>query len=362
MDRFGLRRLAQAARFLQHGNGIANFATVSWCNAKCVFCSYPGNTDRREVSLEDGRRAIDALWELGIRIVSLTGGEPFLNRNLFDIAAHATRRGMIVFTGTNGTMLTADTARRLREAAVQAVWISYEGPDATTFDRNRGVPGLTDKIREALRDLRSAGVTSYCICVINRTIRDYRAFVDHIADLGFDRVKFDYPMMRLDSSYLGFGDAHMLHMDPEHMDDAIRQILGLKRERYRGVEVLNPTEGLLGAARFWTGEPPRYPCCAGEKIVYLDWNLDLWRCTRLPERFGKVWEVQPEQLRRIDCNLCYYQGVRDYDGMYALIGSVERGLDRLRHGHLFEGATSILDPHQLGGLKSALELGTGGFS
>ncbi len=335
---------------------------MSWCNAKCVFCTYPSAIERKEVSLEQGRRAIDALRNLGIGIVSLTGGEPFLNRDLIGIAAHAASQGMIVFTGTNGTMLSPRVAARLADAQVQAVWISYEGPDSETFERNRGVPGLTEVIRRGLRYLREAGVSSYCICVINRTIRDYRSFIDSIADLGYDKVKFDYPMVRFESSYLGFGTDSMLFLSPEGMRDALSQILQLKRERYRGVEVLNPTEGLEGAIRFWAGEPPKYPCFAGEKVVYLDWNLDLWRCTRLPEKFGKVWEVRPEQLRRIDCNLCYYQGVRDYDSLYSVVSSMGTGVHSVVAGHLFDGLGSLLDPANLGGLRSLIELGVGGFS
>ena len=288
---------------LREGNAIANFAIVSWCNAKCVFCSYPSARERKEVTLEEGRRAVDALQDLGVGVLALTGGEPFLARDFFDIATYASEKGLVVFTGTNGSLLTRDRARRLADAGVQAVWISYEAPDAATFDANRGVPGLTDRIRAGLGYLRQESVTSYCICVLNRTIPNYRAFIDHIADLGYDRVKFDYPMMAMDSSYLGFGDASMLEMSPQEMERAVHQILELKREHYRGVEVLNPTEGLLGAVQFWTGRPAEYPCRAGEKVLYVDWNLDLWRCTRLPERFGKVWEVPRSRLRRIECNL-----------------------------------------------------------
>ncbi|MFQ5911327.1 MAG: radical SAM protein, partial [Thermoplasmata archaeon] len=271
-------------------------------------------------------------------------------------------RGMMVFTGTNGTMLDQQVATDLAQAGVQAVWISYEGPDAETFDANRGVPGLTEMIRRGLRQLREAGVNSYCICVINKTIENYVGFVEHLADLGYDKVKFDYPMTHLQSSYLGFSQWPMLQFSAEEMERAIDQILDLKRDTTAGVEVLNPTQGLLAASRFWAGEPAEYPCYAGEKVLYLDWNLDLWRCTTLPEKFGKVWDVGPQQLKRIDCNLCYYQGVRDYDSLYYLVSSAERGMDALTSGHAFEAAKSLLDPHNLAGLQSAIELGASGFA
>src|SRR5256885_13105987 len=90
------RGAREAMHLLREGSTIANFAVVSWCNAKCVFCSYPDAKERKEVHLEDGRRAVDALRDLGVGIVSLTGGEPFLDRDLFDIAEYASREGLIV--------------------------------------------------------------------------------------------------------------------------------------------------------------------------------------------------------------------------------------------------------------------------
>ncbi|MFQ5910207.1 MAG: radical SAM protein [Thermoplasmata archaeon] len=357
-----LSKLPRGIRFLGEENVITNFATVSWCNAKCVFCSYPAAKERKEVALREGQGAIDALRDLGVSIVSLTGGEPFLNPHLTDLAEYANQRGLIVFTGTNGTMLDQGAASRLARAGVQAVWISYEGPDAKTFDANRGVRGLTEKIRLGLRHLRQAGVNFYCICVINKTIQDYGAFMEHLAELGYDKVKFDYPMTHLQSSYLGFSEWPMLQFTGEEMEQVIGQILDLKKEGHAGVEVLNPTQGLVAAGRFWSGEPAMYPCYAGEKVLYLDWNLDLWRCTTLPEKFGKVWDVKPHHLKRIDCNLCYYQGVRDYDSLYYLITSAERGRDAFASGHAFEAARSLLDPHNLAGLQSAIELGTSGFA
>src|SRR2546427_10351963 len=120
---------------------------------------------------------------------------------------------------------------------------------------------------------------------------DVRRFIDHIADVGYTKVKFDYPMTRLESSYLGFSDWSNLHLTAEEMGAVVDQILALKREGDRGVENLNPTEGLRGAARFWAGEPPRVPCFAGEKMLYLDWDLDPLRGPTPPRRGGKGWRA-----------------------------------------------------------------------
>ncbi len=337
---------------------MSHFAISSWCNAKCVFCSYPDSRERVLVRLDDAIKAVNALRRLGVGIISLTGGEPFLNKDIFRIACHASSVGMLVFTGTNGTLMEREDAYKLRRAGVGAVWLSYEGPSDEVFERNRGVPGLSEIIRRDLKWLRNVGIDTFAICLLNRFITDYRQFVDHLIDVGFDKVKFDYPMNHLESGYLGFKDLALLHYTPNEMEDAIQQILELKRSNYRDFGIVNPTAGLKGAIDFYKGRKSRFTCAAGSRIFYLDWNLNLYRCTKLPEKFGKVWEVTPEKLHQIHCNKCYYQGTRDYDSIYHLLDSLKNAGTLLRQGDLLGALGHIANRENLSGLWSILETAT----
>ena len=155
-----LNRAATAIRQLKSGISTAHFTISNWCNAKCVFCSYPSTDQRITVTFKNAKKAIDALRDLGVGILSLTGGEPFLNADIFDIAKYANSKGMAVFTGTNGSLLSLDAAYKLRNAGIRSIWISYEAPSEEIFEKNKGLPGLTAKIREALCYLREAGVNT----------------------------------------------------------------------------------------------------------------------------------------------------------------------------------------------------------
>jgi nucleoside-diphosphate-sugar epimerase/MoaA/NifB/PqqE/SkfB family radical SAM enzyme len=359
LDKSSVWRKLNPKRVLPLASGqtsIAHFAISSWCNARCVFCSYPDSNKRITVDIIDAIKAINALKHLGVGIISLTGGEPFLNKDIFRIAYHANSVGILVFTGTNGSMMTEDDTFKLQKAGVRAVWISYEGPTDKVFDRNRGVPGLSEKIRKDLKWLRNAGVDAFAICVINKSITDYRQFVDHLIDVGFDKIKFDYPMTTLESGYLGFKDLELMQYSPVEMEDAIRQILELKRSNYRNFGIINPTSGLEGAIDFYKGHKTRFGCTAGYRIFYIDWNLDLYRCTRLPEKFGKVWDVSPEMLRQIECNKCYYQGTRDYDSVYHLLDSIKSAGALASQGDILGSVYSVINKNNLSGLRSVLEI------
>jgi nucleoside-diphosphate-sugar epimerase/MoaA/NifB/PqqE/SkfB family radical SAM enzyme len=354
------RRKGELSPLLFGRTSMTHFAITSWCNAKCVFCSYPESKQRISVSLNDAIKAINSLKSLGVGILSLTGGEPFLNKDIFKIAAHASlSAGMLVFAGTNGVSMTHEDAFMMRRSGIRAIWISYEGQNDQTFDKNRGVVGLSDKIRQDLAWLREANVDTFAICVINKSITDYRAFIDHLIEIGFDKVKFDYPMTMLESGYMGFKDMPLVSLTSEEILDALDQIMEIKHTNYKNFRIINPTAGLAGAKEFYCGKDTRFKCAAGHKIFYLDWNLDLFRCTRLPEKFGKVFDVTPEQLRAIDCNKCYYQGTRDYDSIYHVIDSIERiGSSR---ENFIESISGLATRNSLDGIKSIFEIAKSGL-
>ena len=71
---------------------MANFAITNQCNAACKHCSFPHAVNKCVVGLDEGIRALDSLQRLGVGVVSITGGEPFMVPYLPDLAMHA-RRG-----------------------------------------------------------------------------------------------------------------------------------------------------------------------------------------------------------------------------------------------------------------------------
>ena len=90
-------------------------------------------------------------------ILVLSGGEPLFRPDIYDIAAHATDRGLIVALATNATLVDADVARRIKESGVRRVSVSFDGADAATHDVFRG-KGAFDRTLEGIEHLRREGV------------------------------------------------------------------------------------------------------------------------------------------------------------------------------------------------------------
>ncbi len=308
-------------RFLKGGGRrMVNFAITNRCNARCRFCSFPQEKEEREVSLEEGLRAVDFLAGINTGVLSLTGGEPLMSPHLPAIARRAREMGMIVYTGTNGILLSPEMARKLRQCGLNAVWISFESSSFATFNRNRGVKGLHRKISHGLSYLKDEGVNTFAICLINRSIENWDGLVDRLVELGFDKVKFDYPIgFRLDSTYRGWSESSLLKFSGDEMEEAVEAILRIRKEGR--IKVINPTAGLRGAVEFYHGRPSPFPCCAGDNVLYLDWNLDLYRCPARGDLLGRVGGEA--QLGRVDCDRCYYQGVRDLDPFYHFLSRMD---------------------------------------
>ena len=134
------------------------------CNLQCTHCfisSSPTNHAHGMMSLADVRRYLDEAERLGVREYYLTGGEPFLNREILGIIEAALAQGPVTVL-TNGLLIRPETAARLRALSDASphsldLRVSIDGADAATNDPIRG-EGTFDRIVAAIGVLARAGV------------------------------------------------------------------------------------------------------------------------------------------------------------------------------------------------------------
>src|SRR2546422_5371234 len=100
------------------------WAIINHCNAVCTTCSFylVPRAQFTYTDLERARRAIDVLHESGFRFTSITGGEPLMNPDVFDICDAISRRGIVIaYIPTNGLPVDERAARRLPDAGRKGV-------------------------------------------------------------------------------------------------------------------------------------------------------------------------------------------------------------------------------------------------
>jgi molybdenum cofactor biosynthesis enzyme MoaA len=178
------------------------------CNLQCTHCFIscaPGNHAHGFMDRAQVARALDEAEALGVREYYFTGGEPFLNREIFDMAADALARGPLTIL-TNGVLLKPDACARLRALADASrysldVRVSLEGWDAETNDAVRG-RGTFERILEGITHLAAAGlnpvITVSEACATAGSAQGRARLLEFLNGLGLERPRLKVlPLLRL---------------------------------------------------------------------------------------------------------------------------------------------------------------------
>jgi len=129
------------------------------CNLHCAQC-YAEARDYEfegELTTEEVKHVLTDLAAFGVPLVIWSGGEPLMRPDLFDLIAYARSLGLPSALSTNGTLLTAEAARKLRDLELLYVGVSIDGIGAA-HDKNRGKRLAFKHALEGIRYVRDAGV------------------------------------------------------------------------------------------------------------------------------------------------------------------------------------------------------------
>jgi radical SAM protein with 4Fe4S-binding SPASM domain len=290
------------------------YAITEGCNLRCPYCyassekPLPG-----ELSTAQSLELVDQAADMGAEVMVFTGGEPMMRRDLFDIAARATERGMRANIITNATLIRKPETARKVASTFSTVTVSVDGGTAEIHERTRG-KGTFAKTVAALRMLNAEGVRP----TINHVITQEN--VDHVSELaelvsGIDiaRVRAmhhsDLGRGASDSDSFGWAEYKQLHefvwTDPRAAD-------------------LLP-DGPLGQKSCQT----RVNCGLGGNEIYVNSLGDVYPCKLVTGREHRAGNVKKTPLRELfaspvladlrsnavfagdnltDCRRCYIRG------------------------------------------------------
>ena len=127
------------------------------CNEVCVHC-YQVQGQKGEMTTAQIKTVMDELAELGVLVLTISGGEATLRKDFLELLAHARGCGFAIRLFTNGLTMTRDLAHALKELAVHVVEISVYSHRAELHDFVTGVRGAFDKTIAGIRYLAAEGV------------------------------------------------------------------------------------------------------------------------------------------------------------------------------------------------------------
>jgi MoaA/NifB/PqqE/SkfB family radical SAM enzyme len=275
---------------------LVHFEVTMRCNAHCGFCDY-WKTDPKAKATELNSFA-DAARYFNPMVITFTGGEPTMRRDLEDIVSGVNRAVSLKYMTliTHGGMLTAERARSIWKAGINQFNISLDYLDER-HDKARGIPGLSRKIMEVIPRMRETGISGVRFnTVIKRDNLDQLLpIVARAQELGCG-VNFSC----YTDSKNGNADGTIVRDQARELSEVIRQILEFKKKN-RGV-ITNSDYYLEQIPRYVRGEISE-PCRSGMRTIHVNPTGHVKRCPDFPTDFH--WS-EFRKYEPIACNACYY--------------------------------------------------------
>lgn len=276
---------------------------ITWrCNERCIHCYNPGaahlphekpERETNELTTEEVFSLLKELKKLGVFRITLSGGEPMMRSDFWQVLGRMREMGFQVGIFTNGLKLIGDNTERLASLYPNSVSISVYSDEPEAHDKVTRIPGSFRKSTDALRKMRSLGVATYMKSIqMNHTVRSYAAVQDLAEELG---AGAEVDMLMTASA------------------DGASAPLALAAQRPEELIVMAATPGspmyvgsIDGGFHFIQRDPDASVCGAGVTTMALDPEGNIVPCNSLPipsgsvrkEGIGQVWKSSRMHRRR----------------------------------------------------------------
>ncbi len=298
-----MRQANECEAGLYHPSGLLlQWHITERCNLRCTHCyqeSYTGQelNYRDLLNILEQFKALLSLWRRRVERplpghITVTGGEPFVRRDFLDLlevfAAHQDCFSFAILT--NGSFIDAAMASHLQKLGPSFVQVSIEGTQAT-HDQIRGT-GNFERTVEAIKHL------------VRARIRTLIAFTAHRANFR------QFPEVARLGRRLGVARVWADRLIPWGSGTALQSQLLTPVETHEFFELMRQAQAEAGrfwrfnrteiamhrALQFLVGGSKPYHCTAGDSLITVQPNGDLYPCRRMPIRVGNLLETPLAEL------------------------------------------------------------------
>ena len=266
---------------------------VAWqitneCNLACMHCieeSGPGKKFKDELDRDQVFSVLEQMMALEVPYLSFSGGEPMMHPHFYEMVDYVCSRGSQLKIETNGHLLTAESAARLRELGVKAVQVSLDGATRPSFNKIR-VLGELDRVLEGVRHLRDAGVP----IEINFSPTRFNIHeIGDVVDMAYDLGAYSFYTGR--TMYTGNAVKAWRHLEvPDDEYEVFFDALRAKADEYKGrMRVYFHEAGLLEELRYRLTEPAALFIVLPNGLVKLINALPFICGDLRTQSIGEVW-------------------------------------------------------------------------
>ncbi len=303
------------------------------CNLKCIHCRSSSETvvkEHPDFSIEEAYRIIDDISSYAKPVVVLSGGEPLLRRDVFDIARYGTGKGLRMCLATNGILVTEKKCAQIKDSGIRIVSLSLDGSKSLIHDdfrkqagafkgtiraaelfRNHGIEFIINssftkrnqnEIKNVYKLAKELGATAWYMFMIVPTGRGEDIMEELIAKEDYeDILEWHYEMEKDEDDIL---------VRPTCAPHYYRIVL--QKARSDGKKLKRRS------LKFSTGGAKG--CIAGQLICLIDVDGNVQPCSYFPKYAGNIKE---QSFKDIWENSELFKDMRDFDSYKGRCGSCE---------------------------------------
>ena len=263
---------------------ITNFAVTSLCPCNCWHCSFSDRSKKDILSLEQLKKAISEVQDMGTSVIGITGGDPLLRKDLEKIISSIDNRSMpILFT--TGYELTIDRVKRLKDAGLEIPVISLDHYRPEIHDAGRRKKGMYEYAINAIKMFQKEGFYVAVSFVPDRKLVDDREdifkTIDFFRDLGINDMRLTSPIL-----------SGQLTSKPEEKltPDNVKTIFEIQKK-------CTHTPGYPGVFAYDYFESKYYyGCGAGYNYMFIDSQGNACPCDFAMLGFGNILETPIKEI------------------------------------------------------------------
>lgn len=267
------------------------------CNLNCIHCyNDSGHKIRDELTLTEFYKVINEMKNLGVLRITLSGGEPLLHPQFFEIAQYIRDKGLELGLFTNGTLITRNVAKTLRDLSFLKVTVSVDSLTPDVHDYFRGRKGAWKKTMEGINHLKAEGMPIKPAVALSKF---NKAEIVDLLTFFLEQKFNDYQLMPV------FATGRKVPLDfdisPEEYEKVVKDVFILEKKYKTKPHSL-------------TGKKKTVNCGVGTYSLVIKSNGDVVPCPAFGRRvlvgnvkdqsLKSIWNDSPllNQLRNLDCH------------------------------------------------------------
>ncbi len=156
------------------------------CQSSCIHCYAGGSHETEELTTKEWRQVIDLLHQVGVFILTFTGGEPTLREDLPELLSYGQKKGLVTGLITNGRRLRDETyVKLLEESGLDFVQITLESHKPVIHDLITGDKGSWKETVKGIKNLIPTQIyTTTNTTLSKHNVSDFLDTVDFLKELG----------------------------------------------------------------------------------------------------------------------------------------------------------------------------------